>query len=245
MTVDGKNYPYSRALLRASAIIVTCALVACGGGTGLGPGEIQKREDKLRERLPIDWNSYNDGDIQGSIDFFIKTLQEADALEGIELGVRNQVKAEAQSGIGWSFIRLQNLPAAAQAFGIATQLDRTNADAWVGWAGVALAQRAYADVLQYTNNALENDPDYNSATRIDAAGRVLGHDAVDERHVRLMLAEAYFQLGRYSAADRADPNNAAAQVRLVDRNFRYRDPGQLLEKISEWSLELQDLVSAG
>jgi len=250
MTRDGRNYPYTRALLRMVAIILTCGLVglglvACGGGTGLGPGEIQKREDKLRERLPIDWTAYNTGDFQGSIANFTKTLEQADALEGIEQGVRNQVKSEAQSGIGWTFIRLQDLAAAAQAFGIATQLDRTNADAWVGWAGVALAQRHYADVLQYTNTALENDPDYNSATRIDAAGRLLGHNDVDERHVRLMLAEANFQLGRYSAIDRPDPNNAAAQVRLVDRGFRYRDPGQLLERISELSLELQDLVSAG
>lgn len=245
MTAYGKNCLSARNFLRLGAIIVSCALVACGGGTGLGPGEIQKREDKLRDRLPIDWNLYNSGDFQGAIDFFTKTLQEADALEGIELGVRNQVKAEAQTGIGWSFIRLQNLTAAAQAFGIATQLDRSNADAWVGWAGVALALRQYADVLQYTNQALEIDPDYSSATRIDAAGRVLAHDKVDERHVRLMLAEAYFQLGRYSAVDRADPNNSSAQIRLIDRDYRFRDPGQLLEKISDLSLELQDLVSAG
>lgn len=245
MTADRKNYRHGPILLRLGAIIVSCALIACGGGTGLGPGEIQKREDKLRNRLPIDWTSYNAGDIQGAIDFFTKTLQEADALEGIELGVRNQVKAEAQSGIGWAYIRQQDLTAAAQAFGIATQLDRSNADAWVGWAGVALAARQYADVLQYTNQALEIDPDYNSATRIDASGRVLGHDKLDERHVRLMLAEAYFQLGRYSAIDRPDPNNASAQIFLVDRDYRFRDAGQLLEKISELSLELQDVVSAG
>jgi tetratricopeptide (TPR) repeat protein len=251
MTMDGKKYP-NRPIpgRRPGRIIVSCALavcvlVACGGGTGLGPGEIQKREDKLRQRLPIDWNDYNAEDPVGSIEAFTKTLAQADAQDGIELGVRNQVKAEAQNGIGWSFIRLQDLPAASQSFGIATQLDRTNADAWVGWAGVALALRQYADVLQYTNTALENDPDYNSATRIDPQGQVIGHDAIDERHVRLMLAEANFQLGRYSAVDRPDPNNAAAQVSLIDRTFRYRDPGQLLERISELSLELQDLVSAG
>ena len=176
---------------------------------------------------------------------FTETLQEADAIEGIEIGVKKQVKAEAQSGIGWAFIHLQDLSAAAQAFGIATQLDRKNADAWVGRAGVALALGQYADVLSYANIALEIDADYNSATRIDAAGRILGHDSVDERHVRLMLAEAYFHLGRYSAVDRPDPNNAAAQVQLVDRDYRFHNPGQLLERISELSLELQDTVSAG
>ena len=245
MNRNGKKYSCAGAVLRLGAIIVSCSLLACGGGTGLGPGEIQNREDKLRARLPIDWSIYETSDFAGAIALFEKTLEEADAFEGIALGVRNAVKAEAQNGIGWSYIRLQNLTAAAQAFGIATQLDRTNADAWVGWAGVALAQRQYGDVLQYTNQALETDPDLNSATRIDAAGRSLGHDAVDERHVRIMLAEANFQLGRYSAVERPDPNNAAAQVRLVDRDFRYRDPGQLLERISELSLDLQDTVSAG
>ncbi len=245
MTLDGKNRSQARVFLGLGAIIMTCGLTACGGGTGFGPGAIQKREDKLRDELALDWSLYNAADFQGAIDLFTKTLQEADALEGIEIGVRNQVKAEAQDGIGWTFIQLQDLSAAAQAFGIATQLDRTNADAWVGGAGVALALGQYADVLSYTNIALETDAYYNSATRIDAAGRILGHDSVDERHVRLMLAEAYFHLGRYSAVDRPDPNNAVAQVQLVYRDYRFQDPGQLLERISELSLELQDTVSAG
>lgn len=245
MTSQGRVHPMGRALLRLSAIVLTGFLLACGGGTGIGPGEIQKREDRLRDRLPIDWTNYNAGDYQGAIDFFTKTLEQADALEGIEQGVRNQVKSEAQSGIGWAFIRLQDLSAAAQAFGIATQLDRANSDAWVGWAGVSLAQQRYADVVQFSNQALDTNPDYNSATRIDGSGRILAHDEIDERHVRLMLAEAYFQLGFYSTVDRRDPNNAAAQVQLIDREFRYRDPGQLLERISDLSLDLQTVVSAG
>lgn len=219
-------------------------LLGCGGGTGIGPGEIRQREDKLRDRLPIDWNNYNGRDYQSAIGFFTKTLDEADALEGVD-AVKNQVKAEAQNGIGWAFIRLQDLAAAAQAFGLATNLDRANADAWVGWSGVALALRQHADVVQYTNQALDIDPDYNSATRLDGDGRLMGHDQIDERHVRLMMAESFFQLGRYSAADRADPNNAAAQIRLIDRDFRFRDPGQLLEKISELSLKLQSGIVEG
>lgn len=226
-------------------VALAIGLVACGGGTGIGPGEIQKREDRLRDRLPIDWTGYNDTDYAGAIEFFANTLEAADSLEEVELGVINQVKAEAHDGIGWAYIRLQDLQAAATAFGLATKLDRTNADAWVGWAGVSLALRNYADVLQYGNQALEMDPDYNSATRVDHAGRVLGHDQLDERHVRLMLAEAYFQRGLYSAIDRADPNNAAAQIRLIDREFRFRDPGHLLEKISELSLGLQSAVVSG
>jgi tetratricopeptide (TPR) repeat protein len=228
----------SRPFMNLLPIACLALLCSCGGGTGIGPGEIQKREDRLLDRLPIDWNIYNESDHQGAIDFFTKTLEQADAFEGVE-GVKNQVKSEAQSGIGWSFFQLQDLSSAEQAFAQATQLDRQNADAWAGWAGVALALRDFGDAAQYSSQALETDPEYNSATRVDASGRFLGHDNVDERHLRLMLAEAYFQIGTYGAIERNDPNNAAAQVRFVDRDYRYQDPGQLLQRISELAVELQ------
>jgi len=237
----------SRATMKtapALVLLAALALTACGGGTGLGPGEIEKREDKLRDRLPIDWTQYNGGDYQGAIDFFTKTLEQADVIEGVE-GVKTLVKAEAQNGIGWTYLRMQDLDAAEQAFEVASHLDRNNADIWVGWAGVALALREYADVLRFSNQALELDPDYSSGARLDTDGRILSHDDLDERHVRLMLAEAYFQLGRYSAADRPDPQNAAAQVRLIDSDYTYRDPGQLLEAISQVAIELQESITAG
>ena len=219
-------------------------LSACGGGTGLGPGEISKREDRLRDQLTVDWTEYNQGDYQSSIDAFSKTLEQADVIEGVD-AVRNQVKAEAHSGIGWTQLRLQDVKDASQSFDKATKLDRTNADAWVGWAGAALVRGLYYDVLSYSNQALEIDPDYNSSTRMDSEGRGLSHDVIDERHVRLMLAEAYFQLGRYSPLDRPDPNNAAAQLRLIRPSYRYQDPGQLLQAISEIAIELQESITSG
>jgi len=217
----------------------------CGGGNGVGPEEIRKREDKLRDQIPIGWQAYNQGDWQGSIDFFTDILEQADAVEGIELSARNQIKAEAQNGIGWSFFRQQELEGAATAFNISTRLDRRNADVWVGWAGVSLAQEDYSQVLQFAIQALEVDPEYNSGIRLDPIGRLLGHDQFDKRQVRILLAEAYFHLGRYSAIDRPDPNNAAAQVRLLRNSYRFVDPGQLLEAISEAALELQNEISSG
>lgn len=214
-------------------------LCGCGGGNGLGPGEARKREDRLKERLPLNWKGYRAGDYQAAIAAFTETLEKAEVLEGAE-GVKNQVKSEAQNGIGWSFFRMQDLDNAAASFKQAAQLDRRNADAWVGWAGVVLAQRRYNDAIQYANQALEVDPNYTTANRQDDRGHDLAHDVYDQRHVRLVLAESYFQLGRYSAADRPDPNNAAAQLRLVDSSYRYRDPGQLLETIAQNSLILRE-----
>jgi predicted small secreted protein len=40
---------------RIAAVLVVAgllALTACGGGTGVGPGEIEKREARLRDRFP-------------------------------------------------------------------------------------------------------------------------------------------------------------------------------------------------
>jgi tetratricopeptide (TPR) repeat protein len=223
--------------------IAVCGLLVllggCGGGNGLGPKALKKQEDKLWDRLPLDWENYNMGNYDAAIEFFTTTLELADRLEG-QPGVQNRVKAEAFDGIGWSFFKSQDLNAAWDAFRSATTLDRQNVDAWVGWGGVALAMKRYNDVVQFGNQALETNLEYNSAFRTDNAARALSHDLIDIRHVRLMMAEAYFQRGSYSAAERKDPNNASAQLRLLDGDFKYRDPGQLVQEISKLSLELKD-----
>ena len=68
---------------------------------------------------------------------------------------------------------------------------------------------------------------------------------VDERHVRLMISEAYFHLGRYSIMDQQDPDNAAAQLRLVNEHFRFENAGQLLDSLSVTMLRLQSSISDG
>jgi tetratricopeptide (TPR) repeat protein len=212
---------------------------ACGGGNGLGPGEAKKREDRVKDQLPLSWQDYREGNFGEAIAAFTQTLEKADQLEAAD-GVKNQIKSEAQNGIGWTFFRTQDLENAHAAFRQATLFDRRNADAWAGWAGVALAQRRYNDAVQYAGQALEIDPDFATGSRQDEGTRDLAHDQYDQRHLRLVLAEAYFHLARYSAVDRPDPNNAAAQLKLVDPGYRYRDPGQLLEGIAQQALLLQD-----
>ncbi|MFT5090863.1 MAG: tetratricopeptide (TPR) repeat protein [Candidatus Latescibacterota bacterium] len=225
-------------------LLLGASMLACGGGSGVGPEAIRKQENKLRDRLPIDWVNYNSGDYQGAIDFFVKTLEQADTFEGSE-AIINEIKSEAHNGIGWAFFRQQDLDAASSSFQQATKLNRRNEDAWVGYAGVALARGLYNDVVQYAIQALSINSDYSSTNRIDDSNRQLGHDGFETRHVRLLLAEAYFQLGRYSAVDRPDPSNAAAQMRLAQGAFIFRDPGQLLQEISKLALELQQESNNG
>ena len=221
------------------ALIAVAILLqsGCGGGNGLGPTEIKRQEDKLRDRLPADWSPYNTGNYAAAIDGFTATLEEADLLEGSE-GVKNQIKSEAQGGIAWSFFKQQDLAKSDLAFRQALQLDSRNGDAWVGRAGVAHALQQFSDAIQFAITALEIDPDYDSGARLDEDGRNLSHDNFDSRHIRILLAESYFQLGRYSALDRPDPNNASAQLRLIRGQFQFRDPGHLLQNISEEATSL-------
>ena len=218
-------------------------LVACGGGSGVGPGEVNKRQDELKEKIKVDWETYESGDLQSALGAFQQTLLTASTKSGTE-SIRNQVMSEAQNGIGWIYFKTQSLDSASVAFNEATKLNRRNEDAWAGWAGVALANKRYSDAARYADQALSIEPDYNSATRNldqDKNSPRVGHDNFDERHLRLVLAEAYFHMGRYSAAERSDPKNAAAQVRLLQNNqFVYIDPGKLLEAISIEAQKLQD-----
>ena len=228
----------------ATAAVLAFAFAGCGGGSGIGPQEMQKQEIKLRDRLPTDWVEYNNGDYQAAIDSFAETLEQADTFTGSE-AILNEIKSEAHNGIAWSFFRLQDLESAWNSFQQATRLNRRNPDAWAGWAGVALASGRYNDAVQFAIQAIEVDPEYNSGFRIGEGNRGLEHDQFDDRHIRLMLAEAYFHLGRYSAIDRADPNNAAAQVRLLKGSFTFEDPGQLIQEMSNVSLELQQETTGG
>ena len=224
---------------RCGSVLLLAGLIwGCGGGSGVGPEELLKQEEKLRDRLPVDWGNYKNGDYDGAIEFFTSTLEKAENYEGPE-AILNEIKSEAHNGIGWAFFRKQDLEAASSAFQQATTLNRRNTDAWVGYSGVALARRLFNDAIQYAVQALAVDNEYSSSFRIDGSERQMGHDNFDTRHVRMVLAESYFQLGRYSAIDRPDPSNASAQLRMIDEDFTFRDPGQLLLEMSRLSIELQ------
>ncbi len=233
-----------KAIFLLGVVVIGSALVACGGGSGVGPQELLKQEQQLRDRLPIDWSNYNGGDYEGAIDFFTNTLEKAETYEGPE-SILNEIKSEAHNGIGWAFFRMQSLEAATTSFQQSTTLNRRNADAWAGYAGVALARRLYNEAVQYAIQALSVDANYNSSFRIDESERQMGHDNFDDRHLRLILAEAYFQLGRYSAIDRPDPNNASAQLRMVNEEFVFRDAGQLLQELSLAAIDLQQERGSG
>lgn len=219
----------------------------CGGGCGPEPQEGGVEiEMELQGLLFNGWKHYNLGDFRTAIDTFSAALEKVSE-PALDPGVRRQVAAEAHNGIGWSYFRTRELDSARNAFRQSTSFSSRDADAWVGWAGVTLMQGQYADVAQFCNQALERDNSYNSALRsgpewkyIDLEDwQTMGHGRVDVRHVRLMLTEAYYQLGRYSVAESPDPNNAAAQVRLIRGTFRYTNPVELIRVMGEIAAELK------
>ena len=154
-----------------SVLLLAGLVWGCGGGSGVGPEELLKQEEKLRDRLPVDWVNYKNGDYDGAIEFFTTTLENAESYQGPE-AILNEIKSEAHNGIGWAFFRKQDLKAASSAFQQATTLNRRNADAWVGYSGVALARRLFNDAIQYAMQALSADSEYASYNRIDSSERL-------------------------------------------------------------------------
>ena len=67
--------------------VLSCDLAfwtGCGGGNGIGPDEIRKREGRLRDQLPLSWNFYNQGQYEEAVDAFTRVLEDADNIEGID-----------------------------------------------------------------------------------------------------------------------------------------------------------------
>ena len=72
-------------VIKTIAIIYgSLMMMACGGGSGIGPNEIFEQETQLRDRLPTDWTHYRDGDYLGAVEFFTETLENASTFDGSE-----------------------------------------------------------------------------------------------------------------------------------------------------------------
>jgi tetratricopeptide (TPR) repeat protein len=234
------------------ALLIGGLLLGCGHGNGISPTAIEKQEDGLLQKLDVSWDEYNAGGLENAVEYFTQVLDRADKLESPP-AVINGIKSEAHNGLGWTAFRQHDLREAADRFLGATNLNRRNTDAWVGWAGVALAQGHYSDAVRFCLTALADGGDgetpYSSAARLDEEGRELGHDTVTSRHVRLMLAEAYFHQGYYSSADRPGVSdatlNASGQVALLRDGFTYTNPIDLIRTIGMVAAELQVDVTWG
>ena len=189
----------------------------CGGGTGLGaPGG-----DRAIQISFEGGQAY----LQGNFARADSTFQEA-------LSVDPRL-SDAQNGRGWANFSLASqegdpsrraafLNQARENFSRAVTSDTKNADAWAGMAGAELANDNYQQAVNAAQQVLQINPNYFSL-----------HDNFNTREIRLILPTPHFFLGKFSAGDVPDPNNAAAQVAILDRTFKYTNPTNLLFRIQE------------
>ncbi len=199
----------------AAAVVILLA-AGCGGGTGIGAGT-----DRPAQISAEAWTAYR----AGNFALADSTFQEA-------LSV-NPSLSDALNGRGWANFSLAGregdanrragrLSAARENFSRAVTADSKNADAWAGLAGVELATDNYQKAVDAAWKVLDLDANYFSS-----------HDNFNAREIRMILATAYFFLGKFSKKEAADPNNAAAQVAILDRTFQYTTPVELILRIQE------------
>jgi tetratricopeptide (TPR) repeat protein len=188
----------------------------CGGGTGIGT-----RSDRDQQISSEGWLAYRTGN-----------FAQADSTFREALSV-NPTLSDALNGRGWANFslagregdinrRTDHLNVARENFSRAVTAEPKNADAWAGLAGVELASDNYQKAVDAAQQAITLDPNYFSP-----------HDNFNIREIRIILATGYFFLSKFSSAEAADPNNAAAQVFALDRTFRYTTPVELILRIQE------------
>lgn len=204
---------------RYSIIALTAALLAaagCGGGTGVGTAS--DRDQQISSEA---WIAYRAGSYAKADSTFREALSVnpnlTDALNGRGWSNFSQASRESDTNR-----RTDYLNTARENFSRAVTAAPNNADAWVGLAGVELASDNYQKAVDAASQALRLDPNYFSP-----------HDNFNFREIRIILATGYFFLGKFSAGEAADPNNAASQVTLLDRAFQYTTPVELILRIQE------------
>ncbi len=199
------------------ALIAAILLAAgCGGGTGVGTAS--DRDQQISSEA---WLAYRSGNYAKADSTFREALSVNPGL------------SDALNGRGWANFslagrepdptrRTNNLNTALDNFSRAVKEDSKNADAWAGLAGVELASDNYQKAVDAASQAIRLDPNFFSS-----------HDNFNIRELRVILATGYFFMGKFSSAEVPDPNNAAAQVTLLDRNFLYTTPSDLIFRIQE------------
>ncbi|MSS72258.1 MAG: tetratricopeptide repeat protein [Candidatus Latescibacteria bacterium] len=199
-----------------AAMVAILLVAGCGGGTGVGT-----RSDRDQQIASEAWLAYRAGN-----------YAQADSTFKEALSV-NPTLSDALNGRGWANFslsgregdanrRAEYLNAARENFSRAAAAEPKNADAWAGLAGVELASDNYQKAVSAAEQVLTLDPNYFSS-----------HDNFNIREIRMILATAYFFLGKFSTAEGADPHNATAQVVTLDRTFRYTTPVELILRIQE------------
>ena len=132
------------------------------------------------------WELFGHGEIDDAKDMFQKAIDKDSDL------------ADAYNGIGWCWLKQNDLPRAKESFDSAISKNPNLVDSFVGRAAVKRDLPDFNGAIQDARIALELDEEYS-----------FDHDhEIDYRDVRIILAQSYFALNDYSYAQE--------QVNLLD-----------------------------
>jgi tetratricopeptide (TPR) repeat protein len=146
------------------------------------------------ENAKLGWEEYSLGNYEAAIQAFERVL--ATSSSSTIAG-----KADAYNGLGWAYmsfsrdavVNKKNISVSLSKFQEAIALDSTNADAWVGRAGLLLIRRDSQTDLRDALDAIEN------ALQADAA-YLYRHDYDSKADLYALKAQCYYYLGELGKA---------------------------------------------
>jgi len=184
-------------------IYILLLLILSGCGSDQEEGGTSTPEENLLKG----WSEYNSGNYENSILAFERVLAESG---------QPSVLADAYNGIGWAYlgfsqsvsVNQKNIDTALSKFQEAITRDKTNADAWIGQAGLLLIRRNsqddLANALKAIDNALQGDAKY-----------LYRHDYDSRADLHALKAQCHYYLGEL---DRAQDEVNLALVMEKDNN---------------------------
>jgi len=187
-------------------------LTGCGGGlTAVSSSDY----DGL---VNSGWTEYNRGNFAEAGRLFVKA-RESDASQ-----------PDAYIGCGWSLLRRQHPDSSAAVFKLGLPYAGTiqdSVDILCGLAGSYLASGN-------NNKAAAILKDY-PVSDIAQGFPLRRHDfLLEEEHLEIVQAMAFYRLGMYSQTENADPDNAVFHLNMVlTKPYQYENSQELLQKITE------------
>ena len=195
-------------------IVVILLLILSGCGGGISAYKVGDYDSLMKSG----WSKYNQNKFEEAQQLFL----EAKAM--------NDERAEAYIGCGWSLLMRQHPDSALveffNAFDYITTLNDT-VDIACGISGSYLAKGDNNRVINFLNNY---DLEY-----FEDSFPLRDHDFfLDRSDLELVLAQAYYRLGIFSAAEAPDPDNALYHLnQVLITPYVYTTPDELMEKMTE------------
>lgn len=154
-----------------------------------GKSKTDNTPDTFEAYVEEGWNKFADGYYASAIDNFLEAIS------------MDATTAEAYTGLGWSYLRNNNLADGNQAFVDGEAATDPAAHLYAGWAFLLNALKAYSDSNEKATTALTMDADWEFD---------LGFP-LDAADLYLLRADNFFLLGNF--------DESLQQVRLVNPAF--------------------------